>query len=82
MSNPHRNCDGSTRRDLLTALDNLDRALDAATKAGDKGPLVTGVSATASQFLDVLRRHDPADGDGGRDVGADQLGGVRVQPLR
>ena len=44
-------------KDLLTALDNLDRALDAAKKAGDNGPLDTGVSATASQFLDVLRRH-------------------------
>ncbi|MDB5311398.1 MAG: heat shock protein GrpE [Gemmataceae bacterium] len=44
-------------KDLLTALDNLDRALDAAKKAGDNGPLVTGVSATASQFLDVLRRY-------------------------
>jgi len=44
-------------RDLLIPLDNLDRALDAAKKAGDRGPLVTGVSATASQFLDVLRRH-------------------------
>jgi len=44
-------------RDLLTALDNLDRALDAAKKAGESGPLVTGVSATASQFLDILRRH-------------------------
>jgi len=44
-------------RDLLTALDNLDRALDAAKKAGDTGPLAIGFSATASQFLDVLRRH-------------------------
>lgn len=44
-------------KDLLTALDNLDRALDAAKKAGDAGPLAVGVSATASQFLDVLRRH-------------------------
>lgn len=44
-------------KDLLTALDNLDRALDAAKKAGDTGPLVTGVSATASQFLNVLGRH-------------------------
>jgi molecular chaperone GrpE len=44
-------------KDLLTALDNLDRALDAARKAGDSGPLAIGVSATASQFLDVLRRH-------------------------
>lgn len=44
-------------KDLLSALDNLDRALDAAKKAGDNGPLAVGVSATASQFLDVLRRH-------------------------
>jgi molecular chaperone GrpE len=44
-------------RDLLTALDNLDRALEAAKKAGDAGPLATGVSATANQFLDLLRRH-------------------------
>ncbi len=44
-------------RDLLAALDNLDRALDAAKRAGDTGPLVTGVSATASQFLDVLKRY-------------------------
>jgi molecular chaperone GrpE len=44
-------------RDLLGALDNLDRALDASKKAGDTGPLATGVAATASQFLDVLKRH-------------------------
>jgi molecular chaperone GrpE len=44
-------------RDLLVPLDNLERALAAARKAGDKGPLVTGVAATAHQFLDVLRRH-------------------------
>jgi len=47
----------SLMRDLLTALDNLDRALAAAKKAGDAGPLVVGVSATATQFLDVLRRY-------------------------
>ena len=44
-------------KDLLSAFDNLDRALDAARKAGDAGPLATGISATASQFLEVLRRH-------------------------
>jgi len=44
-------------KDLLSALDNLDRALQAANKAGDSGPLATGVSATANRFLDVLRRH-------------------------
>jgi molecular chaperone GrpE len=44
-------------KDLLGALDNLDRALDAARKAGDTGPLAAGVSATAGMFLDALRRH-------------------------
>jgi len=44
-------------KDLLVALDNLDRALEAARAAGDTGPLVAGVSATAKQFLDVLTRH-------------------------
>ena len=44
-------------RDLIAALDNLDRALDAAKRAGDTGPLAAGVSATASQFLEVLKRH-------------------------
>jgi molecular chaperone GrpE len=47
----------SLARDLLAPLDNLDRALSVAKSAGDSGPLVAGVSATASQFLDVLRRH-------------------------
>ncbi|MBA4063540.1 MAG: nucleotide exchange factor GrpE [Isosphaera sp.] len=44
-------------RDLLSALDNLDRALGAAKAAGDAGPLATGVAATADQLLAVLRRH-------------------------
>ena len=44
-------------RDLLPALDNLDRALGAAKAAGDAGPLATGVSATANQFLEALKRH-------------------------
>lgn len=43
--------------DLLTALDNLDRAIDAAKKAGDKGPLATGVMVTQSQILDVLKKY-------------------------
>lgn len=44
-------------RDLLAALDNLDRALAAANKAGDTGPLAAGVAATATQLLAVLQRH-------------------------
>ncbi|MBA4188527.1 MAG: nucleotide exchange factor GrpE [Planctomycetaceae bacterium] len=47
----------SFARDLLGALDNLDRALSAAKAAGDTGPLATGVAATAEQFLGVLKRH-------------------------
>jgi molecular chaperone GrpE len=43
--------------DLLPALDNLDRAVAAAQKAGEKGPLVQGVAMVQSQLLDVLRRH-------------------------
>jgi molecular chaperone GrpE len=43
--------------DLITALDNLDRALAAAKLAGDKGPLFQGVQATQSQVLDVFKRH-------------------------
>jgi molecular chaperone GrpE len=43
--------------DLLTALDNLDRALDAARKGGDDGPLTQGVMATQAQILEALKRH-------------------------
>ena len=44
-------------RDLLGGLDNLDRAVRAATQAGESGALVQGVTATISLFLDVLKRH-------------------------
>ena len=44
-------------RDLLGPLDNLDRALEAAKRAGDTGPLAAGVSATAAQVLDAFKRH-------------------------
>lgn len=43
--------------DILPALDNLDRAMDAAKQAGETGPLVQGVAMVQSQFLDILRRH-------------------------
>ena len=49
---------GPLAADLLGALDNLDRAMAAAEQAGEKGPLVQGVSMVQSQFLDVFRRHD------------------------
>lgn len=43
--------------DLLPALDNLERALDAARQAGDDGPLARGVALVQTQLLDALRRH-------------------------
>jgi molecular chaperone GrpE len=43
--------------DLLGSIDNLDRALDAADKADDKGPLAQGVALVRNQLLDALRRH-------------------------
>jgi molecular chaperone GrpE len=44
-------------RDLLTAFDNLERALQAAQQSGDEGPLAQGVAATLHAFLDALKRH-------------------------
>ena len=44
-------------KDLLTVYDNLELAARAAETAGDRGPLVKGVAATISLFLDVLKRH-------------------------
>ncbi|HEY7427351.1 MAG TPA: nucleotide exchange factor GrpE [Gemmataceae bacterium] len=43
--------------DLLSALDNLERAIAAAEQAGEQGPLVKGVSMVHTQLLDILRRH-------------------------
>jgi molecular chaperone GrpE len=43
---------------LLSALDNLDRALAEANKAGDRSPLAKGVAMVEKQVLDILRRHD------------------------
>lgn len=44
-------------KDLLAGLDNLDRAVQAATRAGESGPLVQGVTATVTLFQDALKRH-------------------------
>lgn len=44
-------------RDLLGSLDNLDRALEAAQKAGESGPLALGVAGTQAQILNVLKQH-------------------------
>jgi molecular chaperone GrpE len=43
-------------RELLPVLDNLQRALDAARKQGEQGPLVQGVALVQSQLLDILGR--------------------------
>jgi molecular chaperone GrpE len=43
--------------DLIPALDNLDRALDAAKAGGDDGALAKGVAMVQSQILATLGRH-------------------------
>jgi len=52
-----RYAEGPLARDLLPAMDNLERATEAAKKAGETGPLVQGVALVLSQVLDVFRRH-------------------------
>ena len=43
--------------DVLPALDNLERALNAAKQAGDNGPLAQGVGLVQNLLLDILKRH-------------------------
>jgi len=43
--------------DLLTVIDNLERATTAARQAGEQGPLVEGVALVQNQFRDILKRH-------------------------
>jgi molecular chaperone GrpE len=44
-------------RDILPALDNLQRALEAARNGGDVTQLANGVQMVARQFDDILARH-------------------------
>lgn len=44
-------------RDLLPALDNLRRAVDAATAAGEKGTILQGVSMVLKQVDEVFERN-------------------------
>jgi molecular chaperone GrpE len=44
-------------RDLFAALDNLQRAMDAAKQVGESGPLAQGVAATQAQVVQILGRH-------------------------
>lgn len=48
---------GPLALDLLPILDNLERAVAAASQAGDTGPLVQGVAMVVTQFLELLKRH-------------------------
>jgi len=43
--------------DLLPVFDNLERTLQAAQQAGEKGALVQGVAMVQTQFLEQLKRH-------------------------
>jgi molecular chaperone GrpE len=43
-------------RDLLPALDNLQRALEAARRQDGNSPLIAGLTGVQSQLSDVLRR--------------------------
>ncbi|RIK82276.1 MAG: nucleotide exchange factor GrpE [Planctomycetota bacterium] len=44
-------------RDLLPVLDNIDRAMEAAQKAGETGPLVEGIRMVRQQLVSVLNQH-------------------------
>src|SRR5262249_1303105 len=43
--------------DLLPVFGNLERTLQAAQQAGEKGALVQGVAMVQTQFLEQLKRH-------------------------
>jgi molecular chaperone GrpE len=45
-------------RDLLPVLDNIDRAMEAAQKAGETGPLVDGIRMVRQQLIGVLGQHN------------------------
>jgi molecular chaperone GrpE len=45
-------------RDLLPAIDNIDRAFEAATKAGESGPLVEGFRLIRQQLTTILQQHN------------------------
>ena len=69
-------------RDLLGSLDNLDRALEAAQKAGESGPLALGVAGTQAQILNVLKQHGVTKVDVGPGTAFDPMRhqGVAQQP--
>jgi molecular chaperone GrpE len=66
LAEERRYAHGSLALDLLPVLDNFDRAVAAANKAGESGPLMQGVAMVQTQLLDLLRRHGitPIDAEG------------------
>jgi molecular chaperone GrpE len=56
LAEERRFAHGNLARDLLPVLDNLQRALEAARKQGETGPLVQGVALVQSSLLDILNR--------------------------
>jgi molecular chaperone GrpE len=50
-------------RDLLPALDGLNRAISSAEQSGDQHALLSGIRMVAQQFRDILRGHaaEPID---------------------
>ncbi len=57
---------GAFASGLLPVLDNLERAMSAASQAGETGPLVQGVSMVHSQLLSLLQKNGiaPIDAHG------------------
>jgi len=57
LADQHRYASLPVVRDLLPVLDNIDRALEAAAKSGEGGPLAEGFRMVRQQLADVLQRH-------------------------
>ncbi len=45
-------------RDLLPVVDNIDRGLDAAQKAGETGALLDGIKLVKQHLMETLARHN------------------------
>ena len=43
-------------RELLTTIDNFERAIDSAKEAGHEGPLLEGITMVYDQLIDTLKR--------------------------
>jgi molecular chaperone GrpE len=56
LAQERREAQAEFARALLPVLDNLQRALDAAAKQGDQGPLARGVAMVEPQLIEALGR--------------------------